>query len=153
MFFHSKQRVSVGWNGAINLKKPSQLSDRTVSTESGFLYADAMGVALVASLLLPVLLLLMSTLVLQWKDAERTRDVLQTAIMVMEENKYNIKHHKSIVAYSDTLVPGCYVTSSTQRIDTKGGSMPQLVVTAYDSTNGDKELMQFETYVWLNENE
>ena len=95
----------------------------------------------------------MSTLVMQWKDAERTRDTLQTVVMVMEENKYNIKHHKAIVTYADALAPGCYVTSYSQDVSVDGATMPQLVVTAYDGTNGDKVLMQFETYVWTGEQE
>lgn len=151
MFFHNKRRVFAGLKRSFNYKTEHLVCTAEDSSKFGFLYADAMGVALVASLLLPVLLFLMSTMVLQWKDAERARDVLQTAVLVMEENKYNIKHHKAIVSYADTLVTGCYVTSYTQTVETEAGSMPQLVVTAYDGTNGDKELMQFETYVWLNE--
>lgn len=156
MYFPNKRRVFAGLSNVI-INRIVAMGPRpvksTASSESGFLYADAMGVALVASLMLPVLLLLMSTLVLQWKDAERTRDTLQTAVMVMEKNKYNIKHHKAIVTYADALAPGCYVTSYSQDVSVDGATMPQLVVTAYDGTNGDKVLMQFETYVWTGEQE
>ncbi|KAF1683395.1 hypothetical protein [Veillonella sp. R32] len=110
----------------------------------GYLYAEALGGTLITVVFILTITALISSLVMQWRQAQLQQQLMQAAITAMEEGKYNYQHQGQLGALPEVQAPYKLVRT-IHTVTAHDMAVKELEAIGYYE---QQEMLHFKTYVW-----